>query len=59
MLDTEDHRAVFNFLPKDENFFDELDSLARMLVGAAQQLSSILMVFPKFDRERQEIEELR
>jgi uncharacterized protein Yka (UPF0111/DUF47 family) len=50
---------VFNFLPKDEKFFDELDSLARMLVGAAQQLSSILTTFPKIDRERQEIEALR
>ena len=55
----EDHRAVFNFLPKDEKFFDELDSLARMLVSAAQQLSSILQAFPKFDAQRREIEQTR
>jgi hypothetical protein len=33
---------VFNFLPKDDKFFDQQDNLARMLVSAAQQLSAIL-----------------
>ena len=50
---------MFNFLPKDEKFFDELDSLARMLVSAAQQLSSVLQNFPKFDEQRRQIEEVR
>jgi hypothetical protein len=48
--------AMFNFLPKDDKFFDQLDNLARMLVSAAQQLSAILQTFPKFDSQRQEIE---
>jgi uncharacterized protein len=50
---------VFNFLPKDDKFFDQLDSLARMLVNGAEQLSALLQTFPKFDAQRQEIEELR
>jgi uncharacterized protein Yka (UPF0111/DUF47 family) len=50
---------MFNFLPKDDKFFDQLDNLARMLVSAAQQLSAILQTFPKFDPQRQEIENLR
>jgi uncharacterized protein Yka (UPF0111/DUF47 family) len=50
---------VFNFLPKDDKFFDQLDNLARMLVSAAQQLSAILQTFPRFDAQKHEIEELR
>jgi uncharacterized protein Yka (UPF0111/DUF47 family) len=50
---------MFNFLPKDDKFFDQLDTLARMLVSAAQQLSAILQTFPTFDPQRQEIETLR
>jgi uncharacterized protein Yka (UPF0111/DUF47 family) len=50
---------VFNFLPKDEKFFDELDSLARMLVSAAQQLSSVLQNIPKFEEQRRQVEEVR
>jgi uncharacterized protein Yka (UPF0111/DUF47 family) len=50
---------VFNFLPKDDKFFDQLDSLARMVVNGAEQLSALLQTFPKFDAQRQEIEELR
>jgi len=50
---------MFNFLPKDDKFFDQLDNLARMLVSAAQQLSAILQTFPGFDPQRQEIEDLR
>jgi uncharacterized protein len=50
---------VFNFLPKDDKFFDQLDYLARMLVSAAQQLSAILQTFPRFDPQKHEIEELR
>jgi uncharacterized protein Yka (UPF0111/DUF47 family) len=50
---------MFNFLPKDDKFFDQLDNLARMLVSAAQQLSTILQTFPTLDPQRQEIEDLR
>jgi uncharacterized protein len=48
-----------HFLPKDDKFFDQLNNLARMLVSAAQQPSPILQTFPKFDPQRQEIEDLR
>ena len=50
---------MFNFLPKDDKFFDQLDSLSRMLVDAAQQLSAILQVFPKMDSQQNAIEESR
>ena len=50
---------MFNLLPKDEKFFDELDSLTRMLVSAAQQLSSVLQNIPKFEEQRRQVEEVR
>jgi uncharacterized protein Yka (UPF0111/DUF47 family) len=50
---------VFNFLPKDEKFFDQLDALARMVVNAAQQLSSILQSFPNIETQCHEIAEIR
>jgi uncharacterized protein len=50
---------VFNFLPKDDKFFDQLDALSRMLVDASQQLSAILQVFPKFESQHHAIEDTR
>ncbi|HKN25218.1 MAG TPA: DUF47 family protein [Candidatus Acidoferrum sp.] len=50
---------MFNFLPKDDKFFDQLDTIARLVVHAAEQLSSILQTFPKIDTQLQEIEEAR
>lgn len=50
---------MFNFLPKDAKFYDELDTMARLVVTAAQQLSSIVQTFPKIDSQRQEIEVAR
>jgi uncharacterized protein Yka (UPF0111/DUF47 family) len=50
---------VFNFLPKDNKFFDQLDALSRMLVDAAEQLSAIVQVFPKIDPQHKAIEESR
>lgn len=50
---------MFNLLPKDDRFFDQLDSLSRMLVDAAQQLSGALQVFPNFEQQHAEIESLR
>jgi uncharacterized protein len=50
---------VFNFLPKDDRFFNQLDTLARILVAASQQLSAIIQTFPNFDPQRHEIEDLR
>jgi len=45
-LAVKDTKAVFNFLPKDEKFFDELDSLARMLVSAAHNCRLYYRPFP-------------
>jgi uncharacterized protein len=50
---------MFNFLPKDDKFFDELDTIARLLVSSAQQLSAILQTFPEFETQLAEIEEAR
>jgi uncharacterized protein len=50
---------MFNFLPKDEKFFDQLDTIARLVVSSAQQLSSIIQTFPKNEAQRKEIEEAR
>ena len=50
---------MFNFLPKDDRFFNQLDTLARILVAASQQLSAIIQTFPNFDPQRHEIEDLR
>jgi uncharacterized protein Yka (UPF0111/DUF47 family) len=50
---------VFNLLPKDDKFFDQLDGLARILVSAAEQLSAIFQTFPKFEKQQSEIEDLR
>ena len=50
---------MFNLLPKDDKFFDQLDTLSRMLVDAAEQLTAILQVFPNFEPQHAAIEELR
>jgi uncharacterized protein len=50
---------MFSFLPKDAKFYDELDTMARLVVTSAQQLSSIIQTFPEIERQRQEIEEAR
>jgi uncharacterized protein len=50
---------VFNFLPKDNKFFDQLDALSRMLVDAAEQLSAIVQLFPNIDAQHKAIEESR
>jgi uncharacterized protein len=50
---------MFNFLPKDDKFFDQLDTIARIVVNAAQQLSSIIQTYPQSDSQRKEIEQAR
>jgi uncharacterized protein len=50
---------VFNLLPKDDKFFDQLDALSRILVDGAQNLSGALQVFPNFQQQHATIEELR
>ena len=50
---------MFNFLPKDDKFFDQLDTIARLLVLSAQRLSALLQTFPNFETQLAEIEESR
>jgi uncharacterized protein len=50
---------MFNFLPKDDRFFNRLDTLARIVVSASEQLTAIIQTFPNFDPQRHEIEELQ
>lgn len=47
---------MFNFLPKDHKFFDELDTLARVVVYSSEQLSAVIATFPKLDGPLKEIE---
>jgi uncharacterized protein len=50
---------MFNFLPKDDKFFDQLDTIARLVVLSAQRLSALLQTFPNFETQLAEIEESR
>jgi uncharacterized protein len=50
---------MFNFLPTDDKFFDQLDTIARLLVLSAQRLSALLQTFPNFETQLAEIEESR
>ena len=50
---------MFNLLPKDDKFFDQLDVLCRLLVDATQQLAGALQVFPHFEQQNSTIEALR
>jgi uncharacterized protein Yka (UPF0111/DUF47 family) len=47
---------VFNLLPKDEKFYDELERLADRVVSTAQQFEGIVASFPNFDSQLQVIE---
>jgi hypothetical protein len=40
---------MFNLLPKDEKFYDEMEALADRVVHAAGELESIVDHFPNFD----------
>jgi uncharacterized protein Yka (UPF0111/DUF47 family) len=50
---------MFNFLPKDDKFFDQLDTIARMLVSSTERLSALLQTFPEIKSQLAEIEESR
>lgn len=47
---------MFNLLPKDEKFYDELESLSRHVVNASVELEGIIQEFPNFDGRLRAIE---
>ncbi|MBV9887814.1 MAG: DUF47 family protein, partial [Acidobacteria bacterium] len=50
---------MFNFLPKDDKFFDQLDTIARLVVASTQKLSALIQTFPDIESHFAEIEEAR
>jgi uncharacterized protein len=50
---------VFNLLPKDEKFYDELEQLSGCVVEAAQQFEEVVSAFPNFDGQLAKIEKDR
>jgi hypothetical protein len=50
---------VFNLLPKDEKFYDELEQLSGYVVEAAQQFEEVVSAFPNFDGQLAKIEKDR
>ena len=43
---------MFNLLPKDDKFYDEMEQLSSRVVGAAKQFEDIIAKFPNFDGYR-------
>ena len=50
---------MFNLLPKDEKFFDELEQLSSRVISASRQLEEIIRTFPNFAAQLQIIEQDR
>jgi hypothetical protein len=50
---------MFNFLPKDDKFFDQLDTIARLVVASTEKLSALIQTFPQIKTQLAEIEEAR
>jgi uncharacterized protein Yka (UPF0111/DUF47 family) len=50
---------MFNLLPRDDKFYDELEQLADRVVDAAQELESIVKSFPNFQGQINNIEQDR
>jgi len=50
---------MFNLLPKDAKFYDELEQLADRVVSTAKQFESIVSSFPNFDGQLNNIEQAR
>jgi hypothetical protein len=50
---------MFNLLPKDDKFYDELEQLADRVVSTARQFESVVAVFPNFDGQLNTIEQDR
>lgn len=47
---------MFNLLPKDDNFFEDLDALAACVRTSAEHLNELIKRFPKIDKELTAIE---
>ena len=50
---------MFNLLPRDQKFFDQLESLSSYAVTSARELSALVSGFPHFDGQLEKIEECR
>jgi hypothetical protein len=50
---------MFNLLPKDEKFYDELEQLSDDVVSTAGQFETIVASFPNFDGQLSNIEQNR
>jgi uncharacterized protein Yka (UPF0111/DUF47 family) len=50
---------MFNLLPKDEKFYDELEQLADRVVDTSSQIEAIVTSFPNFDGQLSNIEKFR
>ena len=50
---------MFNLLPKDAKFYDELEQLADRVVGTAKQFEQVVSSFPNFDGQLKDIEQDR
>ncbi|MBB5346230.1 DUF47 domain-containing protein [Tunturibacter empetritectus] len=50
---------MFNLLPKDEKFYDELEQLSSRVVSAAKQFEEIVARLPNFDGQLANIEQDR
>jgi uncharacterized protein len=50
---------MFNLLPKDDKFYDELEQLSDRVVSTAKQFESVVAAFPNFDGQLNTIEQDR
>jgi uncharacterized protein len=50
---------MFNLLPKDEKFYDELEQLSGHVVNSARQFESVVSSFPNFSDQLKSIEQDR
>ena len=50
---------MFNLLPKDAKFYDELETLADRVVSAAKQFQGVVENFPRLGGELNSIEQDR
>lgn len=50
---------MFNLLPRDQKFFDQLESLAQHVVSTAQALMALIQSFPSFNGQLELIEQQR
>jgi uncharacterized protein len=50
---------MFNLLPKDDKFYDELEQLSDSVVSVAKQFEAIVSSFPNFDGQLRNIEQDR